>query len=161
MDSSFNIRTAITQSKVVIERQGNFTLSSLDVVDEIEIFRGADNPIIMVQSYTKTVQCKFKLRAFPFDTQVITQKYIQKCKIGSHRSHRQCKFSHFFFLLLHRIGPWALWSSSRDVRVCLYIYMYPFIVIFFKASHWPSDQMISSRPLIGQPSSTRVFNWYR
>ena len=25
--------------------------------------------------------------------------------------------------------------------------------IFFKASHWLSDHMISSRPLIGQPSS--------
>ena len=73
----FNIRTARTQSKVAIERRGNFTLSSLDVVDEIEIFKGSDNPIIMVQSYTKTFQCKFKLKAFPFDKQVIARKYIK------------------------------------------------------------------------------------
>ena len=32
--------------------------------------------------------------------------------------------------------------------VCLYV---PSSAVFFKASHWPSDHMIRSRPLIGQP----------
>ena len=36
------------------------------------------------------------------------------------------------------------WFSSRDVRVC--IYMSPFHVLFFEASHWPSGHMIRSRP---------------
>ena len=30
----------------------------------------------------------------------------------------------------------------------------PFNVIYFKASHWPSGHMISSRPLIGEASFT-------
>ena len=48
-------------------------------------------------------------------------------------------------------------SQSRDVSlsatlsVCLFV---PFYVIFFEASHWPTDHMINSRPLIGQPSFT-------
>ena len=43
------------------------------------------------------------------------------------------------------------WSSNRNVYVN--IYMFPFHVIYFEASHWPSGQMISSRPLSGQPST--------
>ena len=42
-------------------------------------------------------------------------------------------------------------SNSRNVHVN--IYMFAFHVIYFKASHWPSGQMISSRALIGQPST--------
>ena len=41
-------------------------------------------------------------------------------------------------------------SSSRNV--CIYVYMSPSHAIFFKACHWPSDHMISSRPFIGKPS---------
>ena len=37
--------------------------------------------------------------------------------------------------------------SSCDVRV----FVCPLSMQFFYASHWPSDHMISSRPLIGQP----------
>ena len=48
-------------------------------------------------------------------------------------------------------GP--IQSSSRDVYVFIYLYldMSPSHVIFFKVSHWPSDHMIRSRPLIGHP----------
>ena len=35
-------------------------------------------------------------------------------------------------------------------KVCLCTCLSPFHVIFFKASHWPCDHMISSRPLISQ-----------
>ena len=47
--------------------------------------------------------------------------------------------------------PRQILSSSRNVRY-LCVYMSPPHVIFFKASHWPSDQIINARPLIGQPS---------
>ena len=50
----------------------------------------------------------------------------------------------------------------------------PFALFFIEASHWPSDRMISCRPLIGPPSTPPpgpslsfffgdaacVFNWY-
>ena len=35
--------------------------------------------------------------------------------------------------------------------VCMSVCAVPFHAIFFEASHWPSDHMISLRPLIGQP----------
>ena len=45
------------------------------------------------------------------------------------------------------------WTSSRDV--CLRPSpLSPSHAVFFKASHWPSVHMISSRPVIGQPTFT-------
>ena len=48
---------------------------------------------------------------------------------------------------------WPILSSSRDVSLSIYlsVCLSPFHVNFFKASHWPSGQMIRSWPLIGQP----------
>ena len=43
------------------------------------------------------------------------------------------------------------------MSIYLSIYMSPSHVIYFEASHWPSDHMISSRPLIGH--STGGQNW--
>ena len=40
-------------------------------------------------------------------------------------------------------------------RLCLS----PSPAIFFKASHWPLDHMISSMPLIGQPSLLTMWWW--
>ena len=57
-----------------------------------------------------------------------------------------------------RIGPWPILSSSRDVR--LYTYMFPSHAIFFEASHWPSDHMTRSRPLIGQSSFPTIWWWW-
>ena len=39
--------------------------------------------------------------------------------------------------------------------VCMYVV--PFHAIFFEASHWPSDHMTRSRPLIGQPSFPTIW----
>ena len=63
------------------------------------------------------------------------------------------------------------WSSSRDVClflcffVSLFVSLYlfslksPFYAIFFKASHWSSDHMTRSWPLIGQPSFPAIWWW--
>ena len=64
-------RDESSKSHIKIIRKGNFTCSGTDEVDEIEVFKGSENPIVMVQSYTKTFKCRYELRAFPFDTQVI------------------------------------------------------------------------------------------
>ena len=51
----------------------------------------------------------------------------------------------------HRISPLGRFGRvvemSVDICVCPRSH-----VIFFEASHWPSDHRISLRPLIGQPS---------
>ena len=62
--------TALEKARLKIKRMGNFSRSSLDILDEVEIFQGSENPISMTQSYTKPFKCKYELRYFPFDTQV-------------------------------------------------------------------------------------------
>ena len=56
--------------KLVVKREGNLTRSGLDTLDETEIFRGAENSLIMSQTYTRTFQCVYELSTYPFDTQV-------------------------------------------------------------------------------------------
>ena len=55
---------------VSVHREGNFTRSDIDMLDEIEIFKGEDNSLSMEQVYTWEFQCKYHLHYYPFDTQV-------------------------------------------------------------------------------------------
>ena len=57
-------------SEVTVTREGEFTRSGAEVVEEINIFRGAANKITFQQVYTKTFKCKYLLHLYPFDTQV-------------------------------------------------------------------------------------------
>ena len=57
-----DIASGFAKSKIKIGRKGIFTRSGLESVDEIEIFRGEDNPIILVQSYTKVFKCQYSLK---------------------------------------------------------------------------------------------------
>ena len=55
---------------VLVIREGNFTRSSFNMVDETEIFEGSQNTLFMQQVYTWQFQCKYNLQEYPFDTQV-------------------------------------------------------------------------------------------
>ena len=57
-------------TKVVVKREGTFERSEPEVLDEIEIFKGKENSLSMVQSYTHEFQCVYQLENYPFDTQV-------------------------------------------------------------------------------------------
>ena len=57
---------------VAVTREGEFSRSTADEVDEIEIFKGSENKLTMFQTYTKEFQCHYKLYRYPFDTQVIS-----------------------------------------------------------------------------------------
>ena len=58
------------ESKVLVKREGNFSRSGLDSVDENEIFEGHENRLVMGQVYTHTFQCGYEFSTYPFDTQV-------------------------------------------------------------------------------------------
>ena len=58
------------KTTVVIKKEGNFTRSGLETVDEVEIFKGGENNLSMQQTYTHHFQCAFQLTKYPFDTQV-------------------------------------------------------------------------------------------
>ena len=54
-------------TSVTVTREGNFTRSSLNTLDEIEIFEGGENTLTMRQTYE--LQCSFKLEKYSFDRQ--------------------------------------------------------------------------------------------
>ena len=58
------------KTTIVVTREGNFTRSGSENIDEIEIFRGSENKLVMSQTYTKNFQCPYNLQRYPFDTQV-------------------------------------------------------------------------------------------
>ena len=58
------------ESKVLVKREGNFSRSGLDSIDENEIFEGHENRLVMGQVYTHTFQCGYEFSTYPFDTQV-------------------------------------------------------------------------------------------
>ena len=55
---------------VSVVKEGDFTRSGLEEVDEAEIFKGDENNLTMVQTYTREFQCHYMLQRYPFDTQV-------------------------------------------------------------------------------------------
>ena len=42
---------------VAVTREGQFLISRVDKVDEIEIFKGVENKLAMFQSYNKEFKC--------------------------------------------------------------------------------------------------------
>ena len=59
-------------TNVQVKREGAFERSGYDVLDEIEIFKGSENSLVMEQTYTHNFQCVFQLAKYPFDTQVFS-----------------------------------------------------------------------------------------
>ena len=58
------------ESEMYISREGDFKESSLDIVDEINIFEGSENQILFKHLYSKEFRCLYQLQLYPFDTQV-------------------------------------------------------------------------------------------
>ena len=69
-DSNEAITINDVKSIVFVTREGNFTRTGLEDVDEAEVFQGADNMITMIQTHSKKFHCTYLLHDFPFDTQV-------------------------------------------------------------------------------------------
>ena len=57
------------KSEFSISRQGD--LHRGDITEDIEMFLGKENPVVMVLSTTINIKCSFDFQYFPFDTQVI------------------------------------------------------------------------------------------
>ena len=76
-------------TRVSVVKEGNFTRSGRDEVDEAEIFEGAENAMTMTQTYTWEFQCQYKLQHYPFDTQVnVIQNLFQKINSDSGMCHQ-------------------------------------------------------------------------
>ena len=64
------------ETEVTISREGDFTESSLDIVEEINIFEGSQNRITFQQIYSKTFRCLYELQLYPFDSQVMFKIFL-------------------------------------------------------------------------------------
>ena len=62
----------------MVKKEGNFTRSGFEEIDEAEIFKGEENSLVMTQIYTHEFQCVYQLERYPFDTQVGARKTLQK-----------------------------------------------------------------------------------
>ena len=58
------------KTTLVVSREGEFTRSGLEAVDEVEVFRGSENSLALSQTHSKRFQCQYRLNNYPFDTQV-------------------------------------------------------------------------------------------
>ena len=56
------------RTSVEVERKGSVTRAEL--TDEIEMFKGNENVLIMKQTYAQKFQCSYFFNNYPFDTQV-------------------------------------------------------------------------------------------
>ena len=66
-----NTHSEMHKSSIFVRREGNLKRSGHYDVDETEVFKGDENLIEMIQSFTKDFKCQFNLHFFPFDTQVM------------------------------------------------------------------------------------------
>ena len=57
--------SGLKKSKIKIKREGNFSQSGFDVLEEIEIFRGAENPILCCSPTQKYLLANIILKCFP------------------------------------------------------------------------------------------------
>ena len=61
-------------TSVKVIREGGLTRGGIELVDEVEIFKGDQNQLVMRQVYTKTFQCQYDFALYPFDTQTCAIK---------------------------------------------------------------------------------------
>ena len=64
------------QTTIMVSKEGAFTRSGEDTLDEVEIFEGQENRLSMYQTYTKSFQCQYRLQRYPFDTQASTSAQV-------------------------------------------------------------------------------------
>ena len=58
------------RTNIFVYREGGFSISSDEVVDETRIFEGSENKLRMQQTYAHKFQCIYDLEYYPFDSQV-------------------------------------------------------------------------------------------
>ena len=68
----------VANTEIIVVREGNFTRSDYDIVDETNVFEGKDNKLTFETSYTKIFRCEYQLHMYPFDTQRCTMDVVVK-----------------------------------------------------------------------------------
>ena len=61
----------ISKADFFITRLGDLSRSESNITEDIELFLGNENPVVMEKSKTMKIKCHFNFQPFPFDTQVM------------------------------------------------------------------------------------------
>ena len=103
-------------TRLKVKRRGNLTRGSLDLVDEVEVFRGDENPLVMTQVYTKRFQCQYNFRLYPFDTQTCTIRMDTSADdLNIVRLHpRKLTLKETSDLNLFEVKSWSLEYTDMD-----------------------------------------------
>ena len=72
------VTLATPKSEVTITREGNFTSTGLNIIEETNIFEGKENRLTFLMVYTVNFKCQFQLAMYPFDTQTCTANFLMK-----------------------------------------------------------------------------------
>ena len=70
----YDTTSDISKTKLFILKDGNVSWSSSDVIEDIAIFKGSENPLIMTLITSLNFKCDYNFMLFPFDTQVNLRK---------------------------------------------------------------------------------------
>ena len=57
------------ETLVSVERSGNFTRNAMTEIDNVYLFKGSDNSVIINRIYETRWICNYAMNFFPFDTQ--------------------------------------------------------------------------------------------
>ena len=93
----------VTQVSVV--KEGEFTRSGFEEVDEAEIFEGDENTLMMIQTYTEEFQCQYLLQRYPFDTQVklLASNFVQCSQVCAIKMDRGSQSAKTVLLLADKV----------------------------------------------------------
>ena len=61
-----------SKARLLVKKEGNFTLSSVQEVEETAYYKGSENTIQYSRDFYHQFKCHFELLNYPFDTQVCT-----------------------------------------------------------------------------------------
>ena len=59
-----------SRARVLVKKEGNFTLSSVNEVEETAYYKGSENTIQYSRDFFQQFKCHFELQDYPFDTQI-------------------------------------------------------------------------------------------
>ena len=61
--------TATRNTLLTVSKEGNYTRSMPEVVEEINIYKGKENRLTFEMTFTKDFECEYQLSMYPFDMQ--------------------------------------------------------------------------------------------
>ena len=94
--------TLIEETNIMVKKQGSFELSSITELENIQVYSGSENPLILSQFYNMRFLCNYEMQWVPFNIQkctmilanqvsMATLKEAEDNKLNAFHTHAYCK----------------------------------------------------------------------